>query len=131
MAQQTPTKQEIYDWTPMPAAVSNIVYEYIDNPFIITLDMRDPKSLTITIKLLSSTSNFYIDWGDETVYHGSSRQKDILHTYTKPNKYIVHIFGDINKIGFDGVNELIDISQWGNLQLDVGVLAFYNCKMLI
>lgn len=43
MARQTPTKQEIYDSTLMPAAVSNIVYEYIDNPFIITLDMGDPK----------------------------------------------------------------------------------------
>ena len=41
MAKQTPTSKQIYDLLPMHSDISNIIYSYVDNPFIITLKIAN------------------------------------------------------------------------------------------
>ena len=128
MAKRTPPASYIYDLLPSPmtADTSNIVYEYIGNPFIITVNIRQ----NIKIPYISSSDGYDIDWGDNTYEH-ISHDGSLGHKYELPGKYIIHITGDITNISFDKVEELIEISQWGNLRIHNGSNAFRSCKQLV
>lgn len=130
MAKQTPTKEDLYLLFPRVSKdVISIIHQYIGNPFIITFNIQY-KNYTITIPLIQSSANFFIDWGDDTCDCRHGHQQNITHNYKYWGNYNVHIYGNITNISFAHISELVDISQWGNLQLNSGNGVFKYCKYL-
>ena len=128
MAKQTHTSKELNEIIPLPKAMNNIVYEYLGNPFIITLDIADDNK-NIQIPNIRSSNGVMVDWGDD-MYEYISLSGSISHKYKHAGRYIVHITGEITNIYFDGVEQLIEISQWGNLSIQNGNNAFRSCTNL-
>ena len=60
MAIQTPTLLKLSNILPMPPDLSNIVYQYIDSPFITTI-IVDTDSNIISC-FITSTYDSMIDW---------------------------------------------------------------------
>lgn len=106
-----------------------------DSSFISIWDM----SLTTTNKLqlpLDTDGNyeFYIDWGDGKVDWYITRPY-AQHTYSNAAIYTVTVTGICEGFGFTSENDknennLIDISQWGNVQLHNKSHKFANCVNL-
>ena len=128
MAKQTISKEHIHDLLLVPTDVSNIIYEYVGNPFIITLMIT--YNTTVIIPLIISNNGLHIDWGDNTFEYNSKADVNIKHKYARSGKYIVHIFGDITNISFNSVFGLVEVSQWGNLRLFSGDRVFNSCVNL-
>lgn len=65
--------------------------------------------------------NFNVDWGDGTLDTITSwNQSEVTHTYESPGTYTIKIDGDIRGFRFVATGDrlkLLEISQWGNLQL--------------
>ena len=134
MLKRTPTIEELRGLLPIPKTINEIVYGYLGNPIIITLNVGlEPKKYDkkIIIPLISSSGGFYIDWGDNICEYISSQfNTKITHTYPHYGIYTVHIYGDITKISFRRVSELVEISQWGCLRLCYASGIFTLCKNL-
>ena len=127
MAKRTISGEELCKILPMPGDICNIIYKYIGNPFIITLDI----DTHIIIPHIESSNGFYIDWGDNKCDCISDIGINVRHNYVRSGRYIVHIFGDIINISFKCMYPLVEISQWGNLRLYNGYAVFNACKNLI
>ena len=126
----TPTKKELNDSIPLISNLTDIVYQYIGNPFIIMIYVFK----TIIIPNIRSENNLIIVWGDEIIElidSSGNEKKNITHTYNYSGNYCVSIYGDVTKISLAMVTELIEISQWGNLRLYSGYEVFRHCYNLI
>ena len=108
----------------LPVDINNIIFSYIDRPFIIVLH---PINFSIKIPSIKSTDNLYIDWDDGT----SNTYYDIVlneeHKCYEEREHIVHIYGKIADISFESSNDLQEISQWGDLLITDGNSIFKNC----
>ncbi len=78
--------------------------------------------------------NFTVDWGDHkhdkiTVWD----QPEVRHTYRKTGIYTITIFGTIDGWSFNNMGDklkLLEIKQWGNLDLINSGGYFYGCSNL-
>ena len=67
-----------------------------------------------------------------------SDAKAVTHVYAAPGEYRVAIWGDMGQFGFgvpdwrtkDDCKKLVDIVQWGCVQLTQTGYQFYECRML-
>ena len=62
-----------------------------------------------------------------------SDAKAVAHVYAAPGEYRVAIWGDMGQFGFDDrwrIKKLVDIVQWGCVQLSQYGLQFYDCSNL-
>lgn len=87
----------------------------------------------ITLPLQSTgTYNFNVSWGDNTTSNITSyNQPEVTHTYNQPGIYTVNITGTINGWSFDSygdVLKLLEIDQWGTLQLGNSGYYFYGAS---
>ena len=130
---RTPTFDEINKLLPsLLDPINDIIYGYMGNPFIITLNIEPYHDKAICIPAISAIDGFSIEWGDDKCQYISSGFADIKYKYSQPGKYIVHIYGEIIKISFEGIRNLIEISQWGNgLRLMDARNSFRDCIDLI
>lgn len=126
MAKQTPTKAQLQNLLSMPNDITNIIYSYVGNPFIITVNVKN----RVRIPRLTSFKGLLIDWGDDTTESIQYFDENISHYYSCPGQYIVQIFGDITIISFQSVLQLVNISQWGNLRLTHCFNTFHSCHNL-
>jgi surface protein len=82
----------------------------------------------------SGTYNFLVDWGDEsndtiTIWN----QAEVTHTYTSLGVYNITITGTIMGWQFDYGGDrlkILEIQQWGCLQLGNSGSYFYGCSNL-
>ena len=92
----------------------------------------------VSIKLpLESTGtyDFVVEWGDGnsdhiTVYN----QANVTHVYTSSGTYNVNISGTINGFRFNNGGDrlkLVDVIQWGNLQIGNSNGYFFGCSNLV
>ena len=116
MAIQTPTLLKLSNILPMPPDLSNIVYQYIDSPFITTI-IVDTDSNIISC-FITSTYDSMIDWGDNTYDILTSGKNKLTHVYKRLGIYIIHMYGEITHIiDVNYFSHIREISQWGNLSL--------------
>ena len=86
---------------------------------------------SITLPLTTTgTYNFTVDWGDSSPVETVTAYNDsaATHNYSSAGTYTVTISGNINGWNFSygegsSVGNIIDISQWGSLELGTGGLA--------
>ena len=113
--------------------LSNIISSYIEIPFITI--WKIPKNGIIQIPLRENKSMFnnelYIDWGDNTTNYYSFTNS-IIHKYVKEGVYAVHISGKCINHYFKGTSDipctdLLDITQWGDIQFYDASELFSNC----
>jgi len=79
----------------------------------------------------SGTYNFYVSWGDGykdhiTIYN----QAEVTHTYTTIGTYTIKIKGSCKGFRFNNTEDrlkLLEISNWGNLELGNSGSYFYGC----
>lgn len=100
-----------------------------------------PGNTTIGIPLtVDGTYDFYIDWGDGNVDHITTYDDPAnTHTYDTPGVYTVKIDGqcegwNFNTSPFGYSENIIDITQWGNVKIDDNTNAggyFYFTTNLI
>lgn len=92
-------------------------------------------STTIALPLQSTgTYNFNVTWGDGnsdiiTVWN----QPEVNHTYALEGEYQINISGIINGFRFNNDGDrlkIIDIQQWGNLNVGNSNSYFYGCENL-
>jgi len=82
----------------------------------------------------SGTYNFVVNWGDgnfDTIT--AWNQAETTHTYSNPGEYTVTITGTINGWSFSLIgdyNKLLNITQWGSLQLGNDGGYFAGCANL-
>ena len=108
-AGRTITREELNDVSQLIPHLTDIVYQYIGNPFIIKLKISD--SHEITIPAIVTESGLIIDWGDN-ICEEIFEKDNIKHLYNSSGTYYFSIFCDIAKVSFINVAELIEISQW-------------------
>ena len=82
----------------------------------------------------SGRYNFVVQWGDGTndVIKSYSDPK-ITHTYDVPGAYMINITGDLEGWQFNTAGDcvkLIEISQWGTINLGNDGSYFYGCNNL-
>ncbi|MFX1320828.1 MAG: BspA family leucine-rich repeat surface protein [Promethearchaeota archaeon] len=89
----------------------------------------------VTLPLQSGGDyNFIVDWGDEsndTISDGDQLEK--THTYTSEGVYTINITGKIIGWCFDNGGDrlkILEIQQWGCLQLGNSGSYFYGCSTL-
>jgi len=92
-------------------------------------------STTISLPLESTgTYNFTVDWGDgnqNNVTNGTSIFSN--HTYATAGLYQINISGTIIGFIFNNTGDkskIIDIGQWGDLNLGNSGMYFYGCSNL-
>lgn len=132
MAKQTPTRRELANiLTGLPGVISDIIHGYGDCPLIASVsasvgtDTINPNT-NITIPYIRANGSFTIDWGDGEVDIGEKIQGAIFHTYKTHATYTIHITGCIC-ISFENVRQLIDISQWGDIEFIDCTNMFIGC----
>ena len=118
---------ELYQLIPIIPELTDIISEYVGNPFTIVVNINN----TVIIPYIISEKSSIIDWGDGVVDNLSYNTADVTHTYACSGKYTISIFGDITYISFKCVNQLVDISHWGNLRLQQSNDIFRGCKNLV
>ena len=117
--------------TPTPTPTETPVYL---PPFIsIWRTTGATESITLPYDFFG-TFNGTIDWGDGNTSVNSYENR--IHTYTSPGDYTVTIEGITNGISGAGLDandrsKLIEILQWGNLNLGNNGGYFYGCENLI
>jgi len=78
--------------------------------------------------------NFDVDWGDgQSSTVTSWNDADRIHTYVIPGEYVVRIDGQISGFRFNNTGDkykILDISQWGSLDLRNKTASFYGCIYL-
>ena len=91
---------------------------------------------TIHLPLESSgTYDFIVDWGDNS-YDAITiwNQSAVTHTYTSGGIYTINITGTIVGWRFNNggdKSKIIEIQQWGCLQLGNSGSYFYGCENLV
>ena len=98
MAKQTLTKYELYNiFLKIPKPICDIIYNFIGNPFIFTLNISlSTHNKIISIPVIATTSNsLIIDWGDGVSEHIKTLRTTCIHVYSKEGVYIVHIYMEI------------------------------------
>jgi surface protein len=82
----------------------------------------------------TGTYDFVIDWGDGNKDHITTyNQAEVTHTYTTIGTYTVKIRGLCKGFRFNDVGDklkLLNISNWGNLELGNSNSYFYGCTNL-
>ena len=86
----------------------------------------------ISIPIISSkTTDLFIDWSDNSSESVQSNNNQPLeHHFSNAGNYIIHIYGEINNLSLQNCDELVEISQWGDLLLHSGKEVFKNCYNL-
>lgn len=115
-------------------AVQGIGFISIWNTSIISIGSSANNQIKLPLQS-TGTYNFLVEWGDTnssivTAYNDTS----VTHTYTSPGIYTINITGQI--IGWQFNNggdrlKIIEISQWGDLQLVTGQNSFYGASNLV
>ncbi len=79
--------------------------------------------------------DFTINWGDKTTNKITTwNQPEVTHTYETGGSYTLTITGTIEGWSFNNTGDkrkIIEISQWGNLNLGNGGSYFYGCFNLV
>ena len=107
----------------------------------ITLWHLEPGDLTIylpiyhTTKFTTTDYDFYVDWGDGRSDHiDSFNDPEAMHEYDQQGEYKVSIKGTLVGFSFgqDGrsSSKLIDVMQWGDVQIGNDGKALYYCVNL-
>lgn len=82
----------------------------------------------------SGTYNFYVDWGDGKSDHITAyNQAETTHPYDNIGTYPVKITGTCKGFVFNNGGDrlkLLNISNWGNLELGNSEYYFYGCSNL-
>ena len=139
--------------------LADLVSAYLGNPFISTWrvgtqyvhivdkDLDEPDetrthAMHITLPLnANGTYDFVVEWGDGSSAHIMSHdQAEVRHTYACKGDYIVQLNGTVKGFAFGehGIDDeahpcsqqIIDISQWGCVQLANIGAQFYGCSHL-
>jgi len=125
---------------------SSEIYSYIEHPYVSVWRVNKLYDMKITIPI---TSNSFYDmiiyWGDDTVEHYKSIYNGnnlISHQYEIPNNYVIRIYGIITgyshgiyrkkshrQIPIHTSHNIINILQWGILQLDTGGYQFADTML--
>ena len=147
----TPMRNELEDWLPMPVDVAGIVHDYLGNPFVTLWEVREGGTLRLPLVRRTGevfADNFFVSWGDgmsnHIQYNDDYAPGDATHLYSAAGQYRVHITGTIRGFCFGGsvpryrdigvpvqdCCELLQVSQWGCLQLLNGRRAFGGCSKL-
>ena len=107
-----------------------------DTSFISTWTVSgDEAARTVTLPLVSSgTTNFTIDWGDDTAEEAITAYNDAdrIHIYAENGTYTVTMAGSIRGFKFDNAGDktkIRTITQWGTFDISVND-AFYGCANL-
>ena len=134
LSKQTPTLQQVCEATPHTLStlghmIGDIVSSYISNPLVVTLSTIENGEVKIP-EIGSETGDVFVDWGDNT-YSVVESKMELTHTYKRAGTYTVHIDGDITHLSFQETEELLEISQWGNLRLVKGEAVFFECENLV
>ena len=102
-----------------------------------TRELSSGSSNTSQIKLpleFSGTYNFTVNWGDNTYdLITDYNQAEVTHTYESAGNYTLIINGTLNGWQFnDGGDKfkLLEISQWGDINLGNSGSYFYGCHNL-
>lgn len=106
--------------------INNIIGEYIGNPFIIVVNVRKE----VQIPSISTNEGVSIDWGDDTSEFLERSAPHITHKYKFPGKYTISITGDITDIDLRQCDELVEVSQWGNVKIQTNS-PFIWCRNLV
>lgn len=128
MARQTAKNRDIEGLIPrMPQdVITNIMGEYIGNPFVIVVKVKN----RIRIPMIATNLGVRIDWGDGEEQELNITALNIEHKYKEPGQYIISMEGDIADMNFTKVKELMEVSQWGKAKIN-GIGTFVKCKNLI
>ena len=134
-AKQTPTIQELSEALPqMPNDLTNIIHEFIGNPFVFTMKISNSNMRVNFRKTLATRNKYIIDWGTDSKDTYSSNYDENntkKYKYNKTGVYIIHIYGDISKILFNCDQRLQEVSQWGDFNLLSYSMIFYGCQKLV
>ena len=154
----TPTRHELEDCLPsLPLDVAGIVYDYVGNPFVTLWEVpagifrlplgrfEEGFARRTEEGFARSTeedfaNDFLVNWGDGRSNHFHNDYFP-SHTYSAAGRYRVHITGTIRGFCCGGSrhhtvhiiedrHELLEVSQWGCLQLLNGSRAFGDCCKL-
>ena len=92
-------------------------------------------SSSISLPLESTGSyNFFVDWGDGDVdFITAFNQPEVTHTYASSGVYTVTINGTLRGFRFNNAgdkNKILDISQWGNMNLGNNARQFIGAENL-
>ncbi|MEO1030593.1 MAG: BspA family leucine-rich repeat surface protein, partial [Bacteroidota bacterium] len=100
-------------------------------PFITTWQVGDGE--TITIPTQGGGYDYAVVWGDSGNDAETGLTGDALHQYTVAGTYEVRIYGDFPRIYFNnGGNRenILSVSQWGDIQWGSMEAAFFGCENL-
>jgi surface protein len=155
----TPTRHELEDClSSMPLDVAGIVYRYVGNPFVTLWEVpagifrlplgrfeegfaRRTEEGFARRTEEDSANDFLVNWGDGRSNHFHNDYFP-SHTYSAAGQYRVHITGTIRGLRCGESrhhtdepivqvrSELLEVSQWGCLQLLNGSRAFGGCYKL-
>ena len=116
--------------------LAKIVHEYVGKPFISTWRVNKRCGYKISLPLESDGKyNFTVDWGDgKSDQITSFDQAETSHEYNRAGRYIVQLNGVVDGFGFKNMKssceQIVDISQWGNLRLSSKGYQFTGCVNL-
>jgi len=117
-------------------------YAHAQTDFIFKIDTEQvaytPTQMFHLPLVSTGTYNFVVDWGDgfgDTITYWD--QAETNHTYGRHGTYIITLHGTITGWGsstpdvqYDG-KKIVDVTQWGNLNMGNEGHAFNGCTNLI
>lgn len=107
--------------TRAPAAESTWQYDEYDT---LINDYSDPNNKKIELELWTShTYDFDIDWGDGTTQ--SNVSQSLTHTFPKPGRYTIKIYGKYSRPKFEGLR-LQKLLSWGDIEYLSFAYSFMN-----
>ncbi|MCY3414927.1 MAG: BspA family leucine-rich repeat surface protein [Candidatus Heimdallarchaeota archaeon] len=128
---------DTYNWTITDYGITAPTSDSFISQWDTTLTSTGSSSnVQIKLPLISSgIYYFYIDWGDGNwnVIESYS-QAEVTHTYSTSGIYTITIDGSIKGWQFNNAGDklkIIEISQWGNLNLGNSGHYFYGCENLV
>ena len=112
------------------ADLSDIVFGFLGFPLILTFNITQDNKISIPM-ISSNSTDLFIDWSDNSSeIVQSNNNHPVEHHFSRSGNYIVHIYGYINNLSLRNCDELVEVSQWGDLLLHSGKEVFKNCSNL-
>lgn len=103
----------------------------VNRPFIFSVTVAAGQSYTLPTRI-GGVYDFEVDWGDgsptdQIALHG---QPENTHMYSNAGTYDIKWLGDMVDVSFSSDNLVVEIKYWGDLVINNGFRAFFNCPNL-
>lgn len=121
------TKNELYSLIPILPNLTDIVREYIGNPFTFVVGVHQ----IMRIPHISPKTVCFVDWGDGCIDNITCFKSDVKHSYKESRTYIISVYGKIKDIFLGYTNQLLEILHWGDIKPTSCNHMFNECKNLV